>query len=439
MPIRRLAAGIGALALVVGCTGSEPGTSSTAVAPSAAEVSAQSTPPATVEVDAAVDGDVAERMLDALEDLKATVETMRGLAFLDPPRIRIVTAEQLATRHGAAVDAVLDGADVDADTRLLRLLGLLGSGQDLRALLAELAAETPAALYDPVAGTLVVGASADELGATARSVVVRGLVQALTDQYHRVTARTGNLTRMGRFDEAAALGALFAADATYFQLVYVQGLPEADRVAVAAAAPAPPSNLPSVLAEQLTLTAERGIAFVEAMVRHGGTGQVDAAYQASPLTTESLLHPERLLAGEPPRAMPATDLALDGYQVVEQGSLGEMGLRSFLVDALDPAILTQTADGWGADQSVLLFGGGHTAWVYSYRADSVDDAIEVAQGFLDHATGVLGLTAAVEARGGVEYVGGPYVFVDREGDGLAVVVASDVAAGQILRDLVVIP
>ncbi|MBA2337191.1 MAG: hypothetical protein H0V96_05435 [Acidimicrobiia bacterium] len=439
MPIRRLAAGIGALALVVGCTDSEPGTSSTVLSPSPAEVSSASTPPATVEVDPAVDGDIAARMLDGLEDLKSTVETMRGLSFLDPPRIRIVTAEQLATRHGAAVDATLDRAEVDADTRLLRMLGLLGAGQDLRALLAELSAETPAALYDPVVGTLVVGASPDELGPTARSVVVRGLVQALADQYHRVTTRTGNLTRAGRFDEAAALGALFEADATYFQLVYVQGLPGVDRVAVAAAAPEPPPNLPSVLAEQLTLTAERGIAFVEAMVRHGGTGQVDAAYEATPLTTEGLLHPERLLAGEPGLTMPAIELAIDGYRVVEQGSLGEMGLRSLLVDALDPEILTRAADGWGADQSVLLFGGGDTAWVYAHRADSVADAVEVAQGFLDHATGVLGLTDAVEARGGVEYADGPYLFVDREGDGLAVVVASDVEAGRTLRDLVVIP
>lgn len=438
MPIRRLAAGIGALALVVGCTGGDPGASSTVVS-SPAEVAPAETPPASVEVDAAVDGDVAERMLDELEDLKSTVETMRGLPFLDPPRIRIVTAEQLATRHGAAVDATLDRAEVDDNTRLLRMLGLLGSGQDLRALLAELAAETPAALYDPVAGALVVGASPDELGPTARSVVVRGLVQVLADQYHRVTARTGNLTRAGRFDEAAALGALFEADATYFQLVYVQGLPEADRVVVAGAAPAPPANLPSVLAEQLTLTAERGIAFVEAMVRHGGTGQVDAAYEATPLTTEGLLHPERLLAGEPSQTVPAIELALDGYRVVARGTLGEMGLRSLLVDALDPEILTQTADGWGADHSVLLFGGADTAWVYAYRADSVDDAVEVAQGFLDHATGVLGLTEAVPARGGLEYSGGPYVFVDREGDGLAVVIASDVAAGQTLRDLVVIP
>jgi len=439
MPIRLLAAGIGALAFVVACTGGDAATSPTVPPPSTIGVAIASTPPPSVEVDPAVDGDVADRMVSQLDALKTEVETQRGLRFLDPPMVSIVTPEQLAARQGAGVDATLDRAGLDADDRVLKLLGLLRRGQDLRSLMAEISTQPVAALYDPIAGTLVVGADPDELGPVERSVVVRELTQVLTDQYHRVTTRVDNLTRSGRHDEAAALAALFEADASYFQLIYVQGLTEAERRLVAEAANPTSPNLPRVVAEQLSLTAERGIEFVEEMVRRGGTAQVDAAYEATPLTTEGLLHPERLLAGERLRPMPVIDVALDGYRIVEQGSLGEMGLRSLLAEALDPGTLTQTADGWGADQAVTLVSGGDTAWVYAFRGDTVHDAVEVAQGFLDHAGNVLGLTEPLSARGGLEYVGGPYVFVDREGDGLAVVVASDIEAGRALRDIAVIP
>ena len=129
--------------------------------------------------------------------------------------------------------------------------------------------------------------------------------------------------------------------------------------------------------------------------------------------------------------MSEIEVALDGYRVADQGSLGEMGLRSILAEALPPDMLTQTADGWGADEAVTLVdnSAGEAAWVYSFKGDSVDDTVEVAQGFLDHAEQVLGQSALV-AGGGVEYVGDPYVFVDREDDGLVVVIASSVDAGR---------
>jgi hypothetical protein len=47
--------------------------------------------------------------------------------------------------------------------------------------------------------------------------------------------------------------------------------------------------------------------------------------------------------------------------------------------------------------------------------------------------------SALAAGGGVEYPGDPYVFVDREDDGLVVVVASSVDDGRRLADLAVIP
>ena len=439
MPIRRLAAGVGAFLLVVACTGGEVVPSTTPPTATTIGFAAVSTPPPVVEIDPGVDDAVADRLVTQLDGLKAEVEALRGLHFLDPPRIAVVTPEQLAARHGALLDTTYDRAGLDVDTQVLRLFGLLGQGQNLRSLLSDLSGEPVGALYDPAAHTLVVDGGTAELGPVERGVVVREMAQALTDQYHRVTARTAQLDRTGRFDESAALTALFESDASYVQLLYQQGLSEEERRRIAEAAAGVPTNLPPVLSEQLTLTAERGIGFVEELMRRGGTARVDAAY-GNGLTTEGMLHPERMLAGERPRDLPDIEVGLDGYRVVDNGSLGELALRSLLTEAMSPDLLTQTADGWGADEAFTLEGdGGEIAWVYAFKADSEDDAVEVAQGFLDHAAGVLGLANPVAARGGVEYTGGPYMYVDREGDGLAVVIASSVEAGQELRDQAVIP
>lgn len=439
MPNRRLAAGVGALMLVVACTGGDVTPSTTPTTSTTIGFVALSTPPPTVEVDSAVDEDVAEGLVSLLDSSKDEVEELRGLRFLDPPRLALVPADELAARHGAALDAAYDRARLVVDSDVLRLLGLLGPGEDLRSLLADVSTGPGSAFYDRASRTVVVDGTTSELGPVARGQVVRALVQALTDQYHRVGARTTQLERAGRHDEAAALSALFESDASYFQLVYLQGLSEDEQREAAEAAAGPPQNVPPVLAEQLTLTAERGLGFVEELMRQGGTALVDSAYENG-LTTEGLLHPERLLAGEGVRDLPEQTALPAGYRVVDEGSLGEMGLRSLLAEALPPDILTQTVDGWGGDRALTLADrDGNLAWVYAFKADSVDDAVEVAQGFLDHTGRVLGQPDALAAGGGVEFTGRPYVFVDRDGDGLAVVVAGSVDAGRELAAAAVIP
>ena len=84
------------------------------------------------------------------------------------------------------------------------------------------------------------------------------------------------------------------------------------------------------------------------------------------------MHPDRMLAGEGVSEMPEIEVGLDGYRVVDHGSLGEMALRSMLTEALPPDLLTQTADGWGADEAVTLVdnGAGEIAWVYPFKGDS---------------------------------------------------------------------
>ena len=430
------------------CTPEAVVTTTTTTAPTTTTigVAVTSSEPAAVTVGEGVDGAVAERIEADLDTLRIATEGIRGLGFLDPPRVAIVDPAEFQVRHTAITEAQLDPGRLAVRTRLLHTLRLLEPGQGLEELVLATAEGPVPAVYDPVTEELVVVASADPWGPHQRSLVVRELVRALIDEYHRYGDRVAALTAEGRYDEADALAGLVAADATFFQLVYLQELPEPERAQAAAARPVTTVELPETVSVELSFPYEFGIPFIEAIIDDGGLAGLDAVYGAELFTTEHLRRPARFLATEGVRAVAPVSATPTGYSAADAGTWGEASLTALLTEALAPGILTQTADGWGGDGFGLYEAGANIAFVYTFRGDTVDDAVEVAQGFLDHADFVMELEGPFEAGGGLEYIGqaggdteSPYVFVDRDGEGLVVVVADELSTGRLLRDSVPVP
>lgn len=434
---------------LVACTPETAATTTTTAAPTTTTIGVDiiSSEPAAVTVGDGVDAAIAERIELELDRLRINTETIRGLGFLDPPRVAIVGAAEFEERRTAIADRMVDPGRLAVRTRLLQTLRLLEPGQGLQEMVLAVAAEPVPVVYDSGEEELVVLASADPWGSHERSVVVRELVRALVDEYHRYGDRVGELAAEGRHDEADALAGLAAADATYFQLVYLQELPEPERAEAAAARPVTTVVLPEVVNAELAFPYEAGIPFIEALIDDGGLAGLDAAYGTDVLTTEHLRRPVRFLAGEGVREVEPVSATPAGYRQADAGSWGQAALTALLTEAVSPGILTQTADGWGGDSFALYESGADVAFVYTFRGDTVDDAVEVAQGFLDHAAFVMAMNDPVTAGGGLEYVGlqggpedeGPYVFVDREGEGLLVVVADELSTGRLLRDTVPVP
>jgi hypothetical protein len=310
--------------------------------------------------------------------------------------------------------------------------------------LRAVSGEVPA-FYDTTTRELVVDASSGDLGPGGRSVIVREMTAMLTDQYHDHSGRVAELTADGRYDEALALASLATADALYTQLRYLDGLSSDDRQAAVATFPVSYAPGPEFLADQLAFPSEAALAFVGWALTGGGLPALDAAYGPG-LTTEQLLHPSRQAAGEGVLDIDVPEFDVTGYRVVDEGTFGELRLEGLLSASLTPGFQTQVGDGWGADRFALLAAADDIAFVYTFRGDSANDTYEVAQAFLDHATLVMGMAEPVSAAGGAEFVGragaegeppdGPYVFVDRDGDGLVVVIATTTAAGRLLRDQV---
>ncbi len=411
-------------------TEADPGGGATTT--TAAPVTVTVAPP---RVGEAVDPAVAAALRDEVAALIAATEEVRGLKFLEPPTLAVVSEAEL-------VRLVLEDAAEDLDgigptERLLRLLGIIDEATDLRALLEGLLAEQVLGYYDGETGEMVVRGDQAELSQLSRITIVHELIHALTDQHFSFFGQFEVLLDEERYDEAAALQALVEGDATYFQLVYLQeSLDLGDLVALQDEITAQDFSLlessPEYLQADLMFPYDDGFRFVSAIVEEGGIAAVDRAYAELPTTTEQILHPERYAAGEQSREVALPETPLDGYEVHEESMLGEWGLSLFFIDREDRGLVAQIGDGWGGDRYRILDNGTDVAMLTRYQADLEADAIEVTQAWLALFTDRFGDGVEDDVGVGFESEAG-YGFVDREGDRVTVIVASDPAVGPQLR------
>ena len=168
----------------------------------------------------------------------------------------------------------------DAMTLLFRLVGRLDDGDDLSAFRRDLNGLPETAWYDDSTGSLLVADSPVELGPLARSEVVHEVVHALADQHYRwASYRSESLPDAD--DRLAAFDALVEGDATYFQLLYIQQMSQADREEVALAfvdSSAAAEGVPGWVIEDLAFPFDQGFEFVADLVASGGIAAVDRAY-----------------------------------------------------------------------------------------------------------------------------------------------------------------
>ncbi len=385
-----------------------------------------------------VDPAVASAVQAEIAELVAATEEVRGLEFLEPPDLAVVSLDELAAL--IREDVAEELAEIGPDERLLRLLGLIEPDTDLVALIEDLLAEQVLGFYDGETGELVVRGDQEALSPLSRLIVVHELVHALTDQHFGFHERFEALLDEDRLDEASALQALIEGDATYFQLVYLQesmGLDDLVRLqqevrdqdfSVLDASP-------QFLQDDLAFPYDEGFRFVTGLVEDGGIAAVDDAYEAPPQTTEHILHPERYLAGEPGLDVELPATPVEGYEVYEESVLGEWGVSLFFVGRDDRGLVTQIGNGWGGDRYRVLDNGTDVALVSRYRGETDADAIEVTQAWLRLLTDRFGEGTA-DGEGELFQSEAGYAFVDRNGDRLTVIAASDPAVGASLRQAI---
>jgi hypothetical protein len=342
-------------------------------APTTLAVSPSSTGSTTTTVKA--DGPLVPPQLASLvAQLEAFVERARGLKFLEPVRVTLLSDK--AFRKRIADQSKVDQAAVDKLTKVLRALDLIPAGTDVAKEQKQLLSGAVLGYYDPKAKALFVRGGKPT--PAVRDTLVHELTHAVQDQHFHIERPDIDKKQ----DESSqAFSALLEGDAVRVQQAYLKSLSTKEQNQVAAEESSDVgdmSHVPRVLVEALTFPYTAGPRFVNAVLDTAGQPRLDAAFTAPPTTSEQVLHPDKFLVGEAP--MPVSEPPADGT-VIDRGVFGEFGFIQQLEGVIDDDNeLLRDAAGWGGDRYVAWTAGSKTCVRDDVVMDTPQDADELRAG-----------------------------------------------------------
>lgn len=422
-------------------TESPSGTTSSTLATTTTEAPLTSIPPGSVpgETSPSITPEVAAGMRADIGVMMLDVEESRGLPFLEIPTVTILDETDFSSRVRSTMEEDLDRDEIDGQQAVFELLGMLDGSTDLYELLVSLFTEQVAGFYDPEMGELVVPVSVDGITPLQEITIAHELVHALTDQHFDFNDVYEDRVDNGTGDDVSGVLGLVEGDATYQQFLYLEAMdPASAAQAVLESLTIDRSvfdAIPKWIQEDLTFPYEHGLVFTGFIMNDGGLKGVDETYLNLPVSSEQILHPEKYLRSEGPSDLERLTVTLDGWDLFEEATFGEWGIRLLLLEALAPGERTQAAAGWGNDTYRAFLRGDDSAIAWVYQGESESDAEEFVNGLIVHTRTAIDAGSAVESGGGLLYQGGStYVFIDRVDDKVFFVASTDATAGASLRE-----
>lgn len=321
-----------------------------------------------------------------LAPLEARVAAARERAFRAPVRALSVPHASVGALLAGELDRVVSPAELAGEEALARALGLLPEGLDLRTAALTFQADSIAGFYSQIDRRLIVVGGAAE--PDAEGVLVHELAHALQDQRSDLLELLLGLH--GDDDLGFAIGALLEGEATWVELEDVARQSAGQRLApdvfarqFEAAAADSAAGVPLLMRESVVRAYPLGYALVDALARRSGVAGLDAAYDAPPLSSEELLHPEQFLG--PARRVAVArlprDVASAGCRVAATNSYGELGVQVWLRESgLDPAAASALAAGWDGDRAWAFACGTaeRVAWLIQRDDEAAALALELA-------------------------------------------------------------
>ncbi len=305
------------------------------------------------ETSASIPADIATAMRTDIGVIMLDVEESRGLPFLEIPTVTILDETDFTTRVRSMMEEEVDPDEIAGQQAIFELLGMLDGSVDLYQLLIDLYTEQVAGFYDPDEGELVVPVSTEGITALQEITIAHELAHALTDQHFDFNDAYEDLVDNGTGDDASGILALVEGDATYQQFLYLEAMDPASAAAAVLESLSVDSSffdsVPTWIQQDLAFPYEHGLVFTGFLMNEGGLKGVDGAYMDHPVSTEQILHPEKYLRSEQPSDLAPLSVDLAGWELFDEATFGEWGIRLFLMDSLKPGELTQAAAGWGND------------------------------------------------------------------------------------------
>ena len=302
------------------------------------------------------------------------IESATGLKFKTPPTLELRTRDELREFLKSKFDEDQPALELAGQERAYKLFGLLPDTLQLRSFLLALLEEQVVGYYDPATKVLYVvsgGPGGPEPAPEVLNVTItHELIHALQDQYlpldSLMKARSDN-------DHMMAIQALVEGQAIFEQLSVMLGggnmftrMPGGwDRVRqmIRDSQGAMPvlGSAPMFIQETLLFPYLSGAEFMR-QVKDRNKGEVLAWV---PMSTEQVLHPERLLDSLDVPLRVTLPRPAGGTLVYENG-LGEFETRLMLHQQVkNVETASRAATGWGGDRYMLVNtpNGAGITWV----------------------------------------------------------------------------
>lgn len=323
----------------------------------------------------------------------AHVAAIRQLPSTGPVRSEVIGRAELLERMKKELAEDLEPPLLAGSTELLFALGAAGPGLDYLGSMLELLGTQLAGFYDPRLKEMVL---LDDLGGEAEQATLwHELVHGLQDQHYDL--RRLMKWEAGRGDALSAVQSLAEGDAMSGMIDVSLAsagrtaleLPDGMLAGSLSLLEAMPeiASVPRLMKRSIVAPYADGLTFVHALRRAGGWSAVDAAWRATPTTTEQVLHPEKYRAHEAGDVLAAPPAPPSGpSDSIYRDVLGEQALRLAMEEWVPNTSAAKSATGWGGDVVTVFSTGDRRAIAIHVR---YDDEASAKRGFEAFARGAL--------------------------------------------------
>lgn len=319
----------------------------------------------------------------AIAQVMDEVEQLRGFDFTEPVVAEPVTQQDIADGYAAYLDLAFPEDFYARRSLAWQTIGVIPEDSGIRDAMLEYGSTQVIGYYDTLTGELKFIGEEDP-SPLDRITLAHELTHAIDDQRFGLE-RIDQLGADCRDEELEASIGLVEGNATFFMYRWAQSFLTTDEqveVGVEAAAQQPPpSDIPPFIDATQLWPYTAGLQFIATLERRGGLDAVDAAFEAPPVSTEQVIHPERY-PNDVPMPVDVPDLASelgDGWEDLDVQGVGEMWLDQALRLRLDGTESDAAAAGWDGGIYRAWSHGDAVALVLATAWDTEADAAEFAE------------------------------------------------------------
>ena len=380
---------IGALLWVVAC-----GPSAGEAPKHAAEPPSPAPPPAASAGDEQADPSASPGADAVVARALDVVARLRELRPKGPVNGKTIGRAEMVEHVKHQIRAEIPEDVIVAQALMLYALGVVDEKFDYEKSVLSLLTSQLAGFYEPKDKTMYLAA---DLGEPERgATLAHELVHALQDQHYDLARHVKY--RDDATDEQSAVHALAEGDATSAmldQVLAARGMRAIDlsddlisveaRGSIEMAANT--GDVPSIIKRSLISPYVDGVVFVHWARRRSGWAGVDQIWRSLPKSTEQILHPEKLVAGELPEKVPVPKPVSGGpTRELYHDVMGEQSVRLLLEEWMPRSAAIAGASDWAGDRLAIFRDDDRVALAWRVRYDTVPAA---ERGLAAFARGVL--------------------------------------------------